>query len=286
MQQKFTSLMVALGLAMSASNGLAGNSESSGLQVPAVQDQPQNNQKVPAALKASHVESKRRVLVVMTNHSKYPSRSDTTGLWLTELTHFYDVFNQAGVAMDFVSPQGGNVPLDERSLGWLYSDKQAKALLNQPEFVKKLQQTKSPAEVNAADYDVIFFTGGHGTMWDFRNNLELKRVAEGIYQNGGIVSSMCHGAAGLLNLENTDGKPLIAGRKVTGFSNLEETLSGVESQVPFALQTEMQKKGAQYEKGFLPFGSHVVVDGRLVTGQNPGSSKEVAQAVLKAMKDL
>lgn len=282
MQQKFTSLMVALGLAMSTGTGIAGNSGNSGLQVQAVGSQ----QHLDTSLKASQIESKRRVLVVMTNHSKYPSRSDTTGLWLTELTHFYEVFNAAGVAMDFVSPQGGDVPLDERSLGWLFSDKNAKVLLKQPEFVQKLQQTKSPAEVNATDYDVIFFTGGHGTMWDFRNNTELKRVAEGIYQNGGIVSSVCHGAAGLLNLENKDGTTLIAGRKVTGFSNLEETLSGVESQVPFALQTEMQKKGAKYEKGFLPFGSHVVVDGRLVTGQNPGSSKEVAQAVLREMRGL
>jgi putative intracellular protease/amidase len=140
--------------------------------------------------------------------------------------------------------------------------------------------------VNPEEYDVIFFTGGHGTMWDFRDNPDLKRLAEGIYENRGIVSSVCHGAAGLLNLENKDGTPLIAQRRVTGFSNFEEKLSGIESQVPFALQTEMEKKNALYEKSLLPFGSYVVIDDRLVTGQNPGSSKEVAKAVMEVLKRL
>ncbi|HEX4855167.1 MAG TPA: type 1 glutamine amidotransferase domain-containing protein [Limnobacter sp.] len=274
MKQKLTSFALALGLALSAQAGIAGNTVNPAKEIAA------------SHTPAKQADKKHRVLVVMTNHSKYPSRDDSTGLWLTELTHFYEVFSQAGIPMDFMSPKGGAVPLDERSLGWLYSDKGAKALLAQSSFMDQLQHSRSPAEVNPADYDVIFFTGGHGTMWDFRNNPELKRVAEGVYRNGGIVSSVCHGAAGLLNLEDANGKPLIAGRRVTGFSNLEEKLSGVESQVPFALQTEMQNKGAQYEKGFLPFGSHVVVDGRLVTGQNPGSSKEVAKAVLGAMRGL
>jgi putative intracellular protease/amidase len=275
MQIKLNSIVLALSLSLSAFSPYV--AAQNAVESPAAHAAQTTSQK-------AEITQKKRVLVVMTNHSKYPSRSDTTGLWLTELTHFYEVFSEAGVAMDFVSPKGGDVPLDERSLGWLYSDKNATTLLSQPEFLQKLKQTTSPTQVNAADYEVIFFTGGHGTMWDFRNNPKLKQVAEAIYQQGGIVSSVCHGAAGLLDLENDEGKPLIAGRKVTGFSNMEEILSGVESQVPFKLQTEMVKKGAAYQKGLIPFTSHVVVDGRLVTGQNPGSSKEVAQAVLKTMK--
>jgi putative intracellular protease/amidase len=276
MRLKITQIIVALGLSVAAGIGFAGTQTSSNLDTGVAHQ----NQK---PLKA---ETKHKVLVVMTNHSKYPSRDEATGLWLTELTHFYEVFNQAGIPMDFVSPKGGNVPLDERSLGWLYRDKNAMGLLTNPSFANKLRNSKAAATVNAADYDVIFFTGGHGTMWDFRDNQDLKRLAEGIYQNGGIVSSVCHGAAGLLNLENKDGTPLIAQRRVTGFSNFEEKLSGIESQVPFALQTEMEKRNARYEKSFLPFGSHVVTDGRLVTGQNPGSSQEVAHAVLQALKNL
>lgn len=231
----------------------------------------------------------KKVLIVMTNHAQYPSRTDTTGLWLTELTHVYSALQHNFYEMDFVSPQGGVVPLDERSLGWLYVDAEAKALLQDAAFMARLKNTRAAASIQPADYaqyQAIFYTGGHGTMWDFRGNADLKRIAEGIYAQGGIVSSVCHGAAGLVDLQAPDGKPLIAGRKVTGFSNVEEALSGVQSQVPYSLQDQMQAQGARYEKGLIPFASHTVTDGRLVTGQNPGSSKAVAQALLQALQQL
>jgi putative intracellular protease/amidase len=224
-----------------------------------------------------------KVLVVMTNHSKYPTRSDTTGLWLTELTHFYEVFRDAGIEMDFVSPNGGVVPLDQRSLGRLYMDDGARRLLDDPQFIARLQQTLSPPEVDPSNYMAIFYTGGHGTMWDFRGNAGLKAIAEQIYRNGGVVSSVCHGAAGLLDLNDETGRPLIAGRKVTGFSNSEEYLSGVRSQVPFSLQDELKSRGAEYQKTMIPFASYVVTDGRLITGQNPGSSLEVAKEALRVI---
>lgn len=226
----------------------------------------------------------RKVLVVMTNHAAYPSRSDTTGLWLTELTHFHDVIQQAGYTMDFVSPQGGKVPLDERSLGWLYMDDAAKAHLQDPAFAERLRTTKSAASVNPADYLAIYYTGGHGTMWDFKGNKDLQRVAETIYRQGGIVSSVCHGAAGLLDLQTEEGRPLVEGRLVTGFSNTEEILSGVKDQVPFSLQDELLSRGARYDKSIIPFWSYAVTDGRLVTGQNPSSGKAVAKALLQAIQ--
>lgn len=229
-------------------------------------------------------EPAQRVLVVMTNHAEYPTRDDSTGLWLTELTHFYEVFQQAGIEMDFASPKGGEVPLDERSLGWMYSDEAAHTLLQNAEFSERLKRTKAAADIDPRGYSAIFYTGGHGTMWDFKDNKDLKRIAESIYRQGGIVSSVCHGAAGLLGLEDEEGRPLIANRRVTGFSNFEELLSGVKSQVPFYLQSEMQAEGANYTKALLPFTSYVVTDGRLVTGQNPNSSREVALAVLAAIQ--
>ena len=226
----------------------------------------------------------RKVLVVMINHAAYPSRSDTTGLWLTELTHFYDVIQQAGYSMDFVSPQGGNVPLDERSLGWMYMDEAAKAHLQDPAFTERLRTTKSAASANPADYLAIYYAGGHGTMWDFKGNKNLKRVAEAIYRQGGIVSSVCHGAAGLLDLQTEEGQPLVEGHLVTGFSNTEEVLSGVKDQVPFSLQDELLSRGALYDKSIIPFRSYAVTDGRLVTGQNPSSGKAVAKALLRAIQ--
>ncbi|MDC8757476.1 type 1 glutamine amidotransferase domain-containing protein [Janthinobacterium fluminis] len=238
----------------------------------------------PGAQSPASATNVKKVLIVMTNHSQYPSRSDHTGLWLTELTHVYDELREAGYSVDFVSPSGGKTPLDERSLGWLYVDDAAKAHLNDPAFMSSLQSTKAAADTSPAGYQAIFYTGGHGTMWDFRGSKELKRIAEGIYRDGGIVASICHGAAGLLDLQDDSGKPLIEGRHVTGFSNFEETLSGVKDQVPYALQSEMESKGAKYEKSLIPFRSFTVTDGRIITGQNPGSSKEVAQVLLNALK--
>ncbi|MGO4339890.1 type 1 glutamine amidotransferase domain-containing protein [Labrys sp. KB_33_2] len=225
------------------------------------------------------------ILVVLTNHSAYPSRPDKTGLWLTELTHFVDAVEAAGYTTDFVSPAGGAVPLDERSLGWLYTDRAARAHLNNPHFMTRLKNTMAAADADPRGYAAIYFTGGHGTMWDFRGNNALKNLGERIYRQGGVVSAVCHGAAGLLDLQGADGQPLIAGRRLTGFSNTEEQLSGIKDQVPFFLENELKAKGARYSKAWLPFSSFVVLDGRLATGQNPGSSKAIAKAVIKILTE-
>jgi len=225
-----------------------------------------------------------RVLVVVTNHADYPSRADKTGLWLTELTHFWDAMQAAGIDMDIASPAGGMSPLDERSLGWLYLDDAARAHLRDPVFMERLAHTRRAADVEPSAYAAIYFTGGHGTMWDFRDAPALKRLAQAIYHQGGVVSAVCHGNAALLQLQDTDGRPLIAGRRVTGFSNLEEHLSGVMSQVPFLLQDAMEAAGARYEKAWLPFTAFAVTDGRLVTGQNPQSGKAVAEQVLALLR--
>lgn len=158
-----------------------------------------------------------KILVVMTNHAVYPSRSDHTGLWLTELTHFYDIAQTAGYDMDFVSPQGGAVPLDERSLKPIYLDKSAKAHLADPKFMQRLNNTLAPNAIDPSRYKAIYYTGGHGTMWDFPKNEGLKKISEQIYQQGGVVSAVCHGVGGLLSLQDHQGKALIAGRTVTGY---------------------------------------------------------------------
>lgn len=228
----------------------------------------------------------RQILVVMTNHSSYPSRPDSTGLWLTELTHFTDLVEAAGHTTVFASPLGGKVPLDERSLGWLYMDRAARQHLQSPTFRARLDSTLPLAEIDPSRFDVIYFTGGHGVMWDFPGNPEIRRVAEGIHARGGIVSAVCHGVAGLLDLEDGQGRRLVAGRQVTGFSNREELLSGMKSQVPFFLEDRLVEQGALYRKPWMPFTAYAVTDGRMVTGQNPQSAKVVAEAVLELLADL
>ncbi|WP_410210194.1 type 1 glutamine amidotransferase domain-containing protein [Aquirhabdus sp.] len=233
---------------------------------------------------ASPQTSARKILVVMTNHSAYPTRTDKTGLWFTELTEFFDVIQAAGLQMDFVSPEGGAIPLDDRSMKSFYLNAAARKHLADPAFMARLKATVPASSVDPTQYQAIYYTGGHGTMWDFPDNKDLKKISEQIYRQGGIVTAVCHGVAGLLPLQDDQGQSLIAGRKVTGFSNTEEWLAGIKSQVPFFLQDELVKRGAHYQKAFFPFTAYAVADDRIITGQNPQSGGVVAIALLKRLK--
>jgi putative intracellular protease/amidase len=225
----------------------------------------------------------RQILVVMTNHDRYPSRSDSTGLWLTELTKFMDTVEAAGYTTVFVSPKGGKVPLDQRSLGWIHMDSSARKHLDSAAFRDRLERTAAIASVDPTQFAAIYFTGGHGVMWDFPNDQHLQRVAERIYAQGGVISAVCHGVSGLVNLKDGQGQALIKGQNITGFSNREELLSGMKPQVPFLLQDALVAKGALYSQNWIPFTSYVVTDGRIVTGQNPQSPEAVAKAVVSLL---
>lgn len=220
-----------------------------------------------------------KILIVVTNNPGPGGGLKRTGLWLSELTHFYDEMERRGFAMDFVSPQGGAVPLDPQSLLPLplMADKSTRARRGDTQFMDRLQSTLKPSEVEAGDYAAIYFTGGHGTMWDFPENAELQRLAASIYEQGGAVSAVCHGVCGLVNVELSDGKKLVDGKRVTGFSNLEEVLALKSGIVPFKVEDGLKASGADYSRATLPLQGHVVADGRLVTGQNPGSARAVAR---------
>ena len=221
----------------------------------------------------------KRVLHVVTNVAHYADPSEPTGLWLSELTHAWDVFAAKGFAQRIVSPKGGRSPLEPRALKWPLLDASAKAWLADKARMKLLASTARPDEIDPADYDAIYFTGGHAVMWDFPDDDTLQSITRAIWERGGIVSSVCHGYCGLLNTKLSDGSLLVAGRRVTGVSWTEEVLAGVARRIPYNAEEEMKRRGALYEKAFLPFVSHVVVDGRLVTGQNPSSAKATAAKV-------
>lgn len=158
--------------------------------------------------------SARRILQVVTNVSAYESDpSHSTGLWLSELTHSYDAFEQAGFEQVIVSPQGGQSPLEPRSLKFPNLDASAKAWLKDPERMKLLEETNSPEQINAADFDAIFFTGGHAVMYDFPSSEGLQELTREIYEHGGVVASVCHGYCGLLETKLSNGSALIAGKK-------------------------------------------------------------------------
>lgn len=227
----------------------------------------------------------RRILIVLTNHATYPTKKDTTGLWLGELVHFYDLFEKEGFSMDLVSPKGGYVPLDHLSLSFWFLDDDSNARLNDPEFRKRLENTLSPDQVEWKGYDCIYFAGGHGTMWDFPDQTQLQEISRNIYESGGVVSAVCHGVSGLLNVRLSDETYLVSGKEVTGYSNMEERLARRSDQVPFFLEDELKQHGGMYKKGLIPLISYALVDGRLVTGQNPNSTKAVAQETLKVIRE-
>lgn len=222
----------------------------------------------------------KRIIHVVTNVSHYADPTKPTGLWLSELTHAYDIFAEKGFEQRIVSPNGGVSPLEPRALKWPLLDASAKAWLADQDRMNLLANTARSTEIDPADFDAIYFTGGHAVMWDFPDNAELQRITRGIYERGGIVSSVCHGYCGLLNTKLSDGALLVAGRNITGFSWREEILAGVAGMMPYNAEEEMKRRGAHYKKAWIPFVSHVVVDGRLVTGQNPSSAKATAKEVV------
>ncbi|MBF6469740.1 type 1 glutamine amidotransferase domain-containing protein [Nocardia beijingensis] len=221
----------------------------------------------------------KRILNVVTNVGHYDDPSHPTGLWLSELTHAWQVFEEHGFEQTIVSPAGGLAPLEPRSLKFPSYDKTAKAWRADPARMALLENTASPDRIDSADYDAIYFTGGHGVMYDFPDSEGLQRITREIYERGGIVASVCHGYCGLLNTKLSDGTYLVAGRRLTGFAWQEEVLARVDKLVPYNVEDEVKKRGARYEKAKLPFVPHAVVDGNLVTGQNPGSAKRTAKKV-------
>lgn len=225
----------------------------------------------------------RRVLAVATSVGEYKKVGYRTGLWLSELTHFWDVLTEAGYEIDLATPMGGDVPLDPESLTPITLAGSTRKHYQDRSFMDHLRDTRNLDDVVADDYNAIYLTGGHGTMFDFAVDERLAELVGEVAQAQRVVSAVCHGPAGLLNAK-VDGKPLLAGKKVTGFSMLEEKLAQRADAVPFSLEDRLRDAGATYEKAPLPMTPHVVVDGRLVTGQNPVSAKAVGRAVVERLE--
>ncbi|AKT51859.1 type 1 glutamine amidotransferase domain-containing protein [Arsenicicoccus sp. oral taxon 190] len=227
----------------------------------------------------------RRILIVTSSTPRYTTAGYRTGLWLGELTHFYDVVTDAGHDVVIASIDGGMVPLDPESLSTLMlksggtGDRYA-----DPAFMSLLDATVSIADVSADDIDAIYLTGGHGTMFDFPTSEALASLVAELDAQGKVVAAVCHGPAGLLGARRADGTPVIKGRKVTGFSWPEEKLAKRQDAVPFRLDEELKALGAKYTKALVPFKDNVVRDKNLITGQNPQSAASVAKAVVKRLK--
>lgn len=222
---------------------------------------------------------KKKLLFVVTSHDKKGSTNEPTGYYLSEVSHPWEVLHKAGYDIDFVSPKGGKAPVD----GFNLDDATNKEFWENKEYRNKVEHTHTPAEINPDEYAGIFYAGGHGAMWDLADNTALAGIAQRIYENNGIVGAVCHGPAGLVNIQLNNGKYLVDGKKINAFTNEEEAAVKLENVVPFALETKLIERGAKFEKSGL-WQPHVTVDGRLVTGQNPQSAKAVGEAMLKLLK--
>lgn len=228
--------------------------------------------------------TRKRVLAVCTSAGEYATTGYRTGLWLGELTHFYDVLTDAGHEVVVASIDGGRVPLDPESLSSLVlAQGGTKKRYEDRAFMDLLSRTPAVASLRAEDFDAIYLAGGHGTMYDF-TDCALAGLVSDFWAQDKIVSAVCHGPAGLLEATDSTGRPLLKGRKVTGFTKAEEKLAGRIDAVPFDLSKALKDRGAKYDKALRPMAKHVVVDGRLITGQNPMSAKAVGKAVLKTLR--
>ena len=225
----------------------------------------------------------KKILVVLTSVEKYPDLDRPTGLWLGEAVHFVHKVQAAGFKVDYVSPQGGYTPIDPHSLAADMASPIDWQWYHDKAFMNRLGATLKPDQVNPDDYIAIYYAGGHGVIWDFPDNTQLQALSRRIYEQGGVVSSVCHGAVGLLYIKLSDGELLIKGKKVTGFSNEEEELAGLTKHVPYLTETELVKRGAIYQKADAPWAPFAIADGRLITGQNPASGGPVGELVLKAI---
>jgi putative intracellular protease/amidase len=220
------------------------------------------------------------VLIVLTSHGKLGDTGKPTGFFLSELTHPLEVFEKAGLPVEFASIQGGEPPVDGLDLG----DPVNARYWNNPAFRAKLAATKKLSDVDPGGFSAVFFSGGHGTMWDFPDNPAVQKVAAAVYESGAPVGAVCHGPAALVNVKLSDGTYLVAGKKVAAFTNSEEEKVGLTKTVPFLLATKLGERGAKHTSA-PDFEKNVAVDGFLVTGQNPASASGVAGEMVGLLKE-
>lgn len=221
---------------------------------------------------------KEKILFVVTSHGELGDSGRKTGYFLSEVTHPWSVLGEK-YDIDVVSPKGGRPPVD----GFNLDDPINRKFWDDPEWQDKMSATMTPDQVNPDDYKAIFYAGGHGAMFDFPENKALAEIAAEIYNKGGIVSAVCHGPAGLIPIQLPDGTKLIKGKNFDCFTNAEEEANGTAKYMPFLLQTALENEGGIFQ-GAAPWSDHVVVDGRLITGQNPMSALSLGKALLKALE--
>lgn len=225
-----------------------------------------------------------KILMVLTSHDQLGNTGKKTGFWLEEFAAPYYVFKDAGADITLASPKGGQPPLDPKSDE---PDSQTAATARfkkDRESQEKLANTVLLSSVSHEEFDAVFYPGGHGPLWDLSEDRDSITLIESMHAAGKPVSAVCHAPAALRHTKLHNGRPLVEGKRVTGFANTEEAAVQLTDIVPFLVEDSLKKSGGIYSKG-PDWSSYVLVDGNLVTGQNPASSEEAARAVLKLLEE-
>ena len=225
-----------------------------------------------------------KVLIVLTSHSELGNTGEKTGFWIEEFAAPYYVMADAGMELIIASPKGGQPPIDPKSESADAQTPATKRFNDDQDLKDKLANTVKLSEVNQADYDAVFYPGGHGPLWDLANDEKSISLIEDFYKNNKPVAFVCHAPGALIKVKAPDGEPLVKGKDVTGFANTEEAAVKLTDVVPFLLEDEMKKLGGNYSKG-PDWSSYVKKDGLLITGQNPGSSEKAAKLLLETLKE-
>ena len=222
-----------------------------------------------------------KILFITSNQHTYGDTTLNTANHFAEIVVAYDIFKKRGYAVDFVSPHGGAIPL-----GYIEtSNKIQKDHLYNADFMGLLKNTLKPGQIRATDYKAVYYSGGGAAMFGVADHPTLQKIAVTIHQNGGIISAVCHGTAGLVHLKNSDGTAIFANRKVTGFPDLfEDTKAAYYKTFPFSIGNEISKHGGNFVYSQKWGDSFHVVDGNLITGQDPSSTAVVAEQVIKAIR--
>lgn len=223
----------------------------------------------------------KKILMVLTSVSKIGDTGETTGYNVAEAAHPRKVFKDSGHFVDFASIQGGQPPRDDVDR----SDPIQVAFTEDETTRAGLYNTARVDVVDPAQYDAVYLVGGHGTMWDFPDSEGLQRLVASVYNTGGVVGAVCHGPAGLINVRLENGIHLVNGRKVAAFTNDEEVAAGKDKVIPFFLVDRLEEQGATHVSADV-FEEKVVVDERLVTGQNPASAAGVAKEMEKLLAEV
>lgn len=223
-----------------------------------------------------------KVLMVLTSHSELGNTGEKTGFWIEEFAAPYYILKDAGVQVTVASPKGGQPPIDPKSAEPSSQTEATRRFDNDRELQQLLANTRKLSEVNAGDFDAVFYPGGHGPLWDLNKDQESIQLIESFWKSKKPVAAVCHAPSVLLNARDENGDPLVKDRKVTGFTNNEEEAVQLTEVVPYLLEDELKNKGGVYSKKGN-WESYVVTDGLLITGQNPASSAEAAQQLLRLL---